>query len=139
MAQRQNDTVVKPTRCVTLEQRQNDRVRHFGTVCHFDTEVHFGTAKKCLSFFFSKFILCFLEKKILIWHKKSGSGSEWHSDKMTQLSNRHGASLRHEGSLWHSNSHSVSIWHSYKMTWCVTLARCVILTRRVTLAQQKNF
>ena len=31
MAQRQNDTVVKSTRCVTLAQRQND------TVCQFDS------------------------------------------------------------------------------------------------------
>ena len=37
MAQRQNDTVVKSTRCVTLArgvtlaQRQNDTVCHFGT------------------------------------------------------------------------------------------------------------
>ena len=42
-----------------------------------------------------------------------GSGSEWHSDKMTRSSNRHGASLWHEGSLWHSD----------KMTRCVTLAQ----------------
>ena len=63
MAQRQNDTVVKTTQCVTLAreslwhndkmtrcvnlaQRQNDTVRHFGTVCHFGTEGHFGSAKK---------------------------------------------------------------------------------------------
>ena len=32
-----------------------------------------------------------------------GSGSEWHSDKMTRSSNRHGASLWHGGSLWHSD------------------------------------
>ena len=66
MAQRQNDTVVKPTQCVTLArrvtlaQRQNDMVRYFGTVCHFDTEDHFGTAKKNFSLiFFSNFILGF--------------------------------------------------------------------------------
>ena len=47
MAERQNDTVVKSTRCntlarrVTLAHRQNDTVRHFGT------EGHFGTATKC--------------------------------------------------------------------------------------------
>ena len=70
VAQRQNDTVVKSTRCVTLEgggslwhsdkttrcvnlaQRQNDSVRHFGTVCHYGTEGHFGTATKCLIFDF---------------------------------------------------------------------------------------
>ena len=51
MAQRQNETVVKSTRCVTLAQRQNN------TVCHFGTEGHFGTAKKYLSLiFFSNFI-----------------------------------------------------------------------------------
>ena len=32
MAQRQNDTVVKSTRCVTLAQRHNDTVCLFGTV-----------------------------------------------------------------------------------------------------------
>ena len=71
MAQRQNDTVVKSTRCVTLARRvtlaqrqndtvcqfctaENDTMRHFGTVCHF------GTVTKCLSFFFvSNFILGF--------------------------------------------------------------------------------
>ena len=47
MAQRQNDTVVKSTRCVTLAQRQND------TVCHFGTEGHFDTTTKCLSINFS--------------------------------------------------------------------------------------
>ena len=50
MAQQQNDTVVKTTRCVTLARRQNDTVRHFGMVCHFGTEGHFGTATKCLTF-----------------------------------------------------------------------------------------
>ena len=55
MAQRQNDTVVKSTRCVTmaqrvtLAQRRNDTVRHLGTVCHFGTEGHFDTMTKCLS------------------------------------------------------------------------------------------
>ena len=29
-----------------MAQRQNDMVRHFGTVCHFGTEGHFGTATK---------------------------------------------------------------------------------------------
>ena len=52
MAQRQNDTVVKSTRCVYLAQRQNDMVRQFGTVCHFGTEGHFGIATKFLSFIF---------------------------------------------------------------------------------------
>ena len=42
-----------------------------------------------------------------------GSGSEWHSDKMTRSSNRHGASLWHGGSLWHGD----------KMTQCVNLAQ----------------
>ena len=60
MAQRQNDTVVKPTWCVTLAQQQNNMVGHFGTVCHFGTEGHFGTATKFLSFIFlSNFILGF--------------------------------------------------------------------------------
>ena len=40
---------------VRMTQRQNDTMRHFGT------EGHFGTATKCLIFFFffSKFILSF--------------------------------------------------------------------------------
>ena len=42
-----------------------------------------------------------------------GSGSEWHSEKMTRSSNRHGASFWHGGLFWHSN----------KMTRCVTLAQ----------------
>ena len=46
MTQRQNDTVVKQTRCVTLAQRQNDTVRHLGTVRQISTEGHFGTATK---------------------------------------------------------------------------------------------
>ena len=32
-------------------------------------------------------------------NSKTGSGSEWHSDKTTRSSNRHGASLWHGGSL----------------------------------------
>ena len=36
-----------------------------------------------------------------------GSGSEWHSDKITRSSKRHGASL----------------WHGDKMTRCVNLAQ----------------
>ena len=52
-----------------------------------------------------------------LWSKdlgiQRGSGSEWHSDKMTRSSNRHGASLRHGGSLWHRD----------KMTRCVNLAK----------------
>ena len=60
MAQRQNDTVVKSTRCVTLAQQKNDTVRHFGLVCHIGTEGHFSTATKCLSLiFFSNFNLGF--------------------------------------------------------------------------------
>ena len=48
MAQRQNDTVVNLARSVTLTQRQNDTVRHF------------GTATKCLRFIlFTNFILGF--------------------------------------------------------------------------------
>ena len=58
MAQRQNDTVVKSTRCVNLAQQQNETVSHFSTVCHFGTEGHFGTATKWLGFiFFPNFIL----------------------------------------------------------------------------------
>ena len=41
------------------------------------------------------------------WFSFSGSGSEWHSDKMTRSSKRDGASL----------------WHSDKMTRCVNLAQ----------------
>ena len=43
----------------------------------------------------------------------AGSGSEWHSDKMTRSSKRHGALLWHGGSLWHGD----------KMTRCVNLAQ----------------
>ena len=66
-----------------------------------------------------------------------GSGLEWHSDKMTRSSNRHGASLWHGGSLWHSD----------KLTPCVNLAqrqndmvvsleRCVTFAPRVALARR---
>ena len=37
---------------VRMIQRQNDTVRHFGTVCHLGMEDHFGTTTKFLSFIF---------------------------------------------------------------------------------------
>ena len=37
MAERQNDKILKSTRCVFLAQRQNDTVRHFGKEGHFRT------------------------------------------------------------------------------------------------------
>ena len=45
MAQRQNDTVVKSTRCVTLAQRHNDTVFLFGTA----TKRHGTSLWHCVS------------------------------------------------------------------------------------------
>ena len=45
--------------------------------------------------------------------QKYGIGSEWHSNKMTRLSNRHVSSFLQGGSLWHSD----------KMTRCVNLTQ----------------
>ena len=61
IAQRQNDTVVKSTRCVTLAQRHNDMVCLFGTV----TKRHGASLWHGVSF----------------WH----GGSLWHSNKIFKL------------------------------------------------------
>ena len=80
MAQRQNDTVVKSTRCVTLTQRVRMAQRHNDTVCLF------GTVTK--------------RHGASLWH----GGSLWNSDKMTRcvnLTQRQNDTVRHFGTVCH--------------------------------------